>query len=243
MADLHVGTSGYDYAHWEDAFYPDGLPADERFGYYADRFDTVEINNTFYGLPDRSTFRAWRDRAPEGFLYVLKFSRYGSHLKHLKDPEATIGNFLDAASGLGDTLGPILVQLPPSWNADPERLDSFLEAAPAGRRWAVELRDESWLRDDVYEILRDHGAALCVHDMLEGHPRLATAGWVYLRFHGVLAGEPYSRQYLTARAREVDEHLDVGRDVFAYFNNDPEGEAIRDAMDLRRYVRNRRGDG
>ncbi len=240
MARFRVGTSGYDYPHWEDGFYPDELSAEDRFGYYAERFDTVEINNTFYGLPEPSTFRDWRDRAPEDFLYVLKFSRYGSHLKHLKDPESTIGNFLEAAGELGDTLGPILVQLPPFWNADPERLDQFLAAAPADRRWAVEFRDESWLRDDVFGILRDRGAALCVHDMLEDHPRLATTGWVYLRFHGVLAAEPYSRQYLTARAGEVARHLDAGRDVFAFFNNDPGGRAVRDALDLGRYVRNRR---
>lgn len=240
MTRFRVGTSGYDYPHWDGVFYPRDLPATQRFGYYAGRFDTVEINNTFYGLPDRSTFRAWRERAPKGFLYVLKFSRYGSHMKHLKDPGETIGNFLDAASGLGDRLGPILVQLPPAWNADPERLDAFLEVAPREPRWAVEFRDESWLRDDVFGILRDHGAALCVHDMLEDHPRLATADWVYLRFHGALAGNPYSRQYLTARAREVDEHLEVGRDVFAFFNNDPGGRAVGDALDLRRYVANRR---
>lgn len=241
MAEFRVGTSGYDYQHWEGVFYPEDLPASERFGHYAACFDTVEINNTFYGLPERSTFRAWRERAPEGFLYVLKFSRYGSHLKHLKDPEETIGNFLDAAGELEDRLGPILVQLPPAWNADPPRLRAFLDAAPSERRWAVEFRDESWLCDDVLEILEAHGAALCVHDMVQDHPRRATADWVYLRFHGVLAGEGYSRQYLAARAREVDEHMEAGRDVFAFFNNDPGGQAVRDALDLRRYVRNRRG--
>ncbi|MDP2497168.1 MAG: DUF72 domain-containing protein [Candidatus Palauibacterales bacterium] len=240
MTRFRVGTSGYDYPHWDGVFYPRDLPAAQRFGYYAGHFDTVEINNTFYGLPDRSTFRVWRERAPKDFLYVLKFSRFGSHMKHLKDPEETIGNFLDAASGLGDRLGPILVQLPPSWNADPERLDAFLEVATRERRWAVEFRDESWLRDEVFEVLRDHGAALCVHDMLEDHPRLATADWVYLRFHGVLAAKPYSRQYLTARARDVDDHLDAGRDVFAFFNNDREGRAVDDALDLHRYVANRR---
>ena len=242
MSRFRVGTSGYDYPHWEGVLYPDDLPAARRFGYYAERFDTVEINNTFYGLPERSTFRAWRKRAPEGFVYALKFSRYGSHMKHLKDPASTIGTFLDAASELDETLGPVLVQLPPSWNADPERLDAFLGAAPNERRWAVEFRDESWLRDDVFEVLRDHDAALCIHDMLEGHPRLATADWVYMRFHGALAGHPYSRQYLTARAREVDEHLEAGRDVFGFFNNDPEGRAVRDALDLRRYVENRRDE-
>ena len=240
MSELRVGTSGYDYPHWEGVFYPEDLPASERFAHYAGCFDTVEINSTFYGLPEPSTFRGWRERAPEGFLYALKFSRYGSHLKHLKDPEETVGNFLDAAGELGDRLGPILVQLPPAWNANPPRLRAFLDAAPSGRRWAVELRDESWLCDEVLGILEEHAAALCVHDMIEDHPRRTTADWVYLRFHGVLAGGGYSRQYLTARAREVDDHLAAGRDVFAFFNNDPGGQAVRDALDLRRYVRTRR---
>jgi len=235
---LRVGTSGYQYDHWVGVFYPPDLPRSRWFEHYAQRFDTVEINNTFYGLPGEDTFDSWRRRAPEGFCYALKFSRYGSHIKRLRDPADTIGVFLERARRLGDGLGPILVQLPPRWRADPERLDAFLEAAPPEHRWAVEFRDADWLREPVLKVLRKHGAALVVHDMIEKHPQAVTADWVYLRFHGPeerYRGD-YPHQALAAWARRIEEYLSVGLDVYAYFNNDWGGHAAFDAADLRRYV-------
>lgn len=233
---FRVGTSGYHYDHWEGIFYPKGLPRSDWFDHYARRFDTVEINNTFYRLPGAETFDGWRERAPGGFLYALKFSRYGTHLKHLKDADEVIGNFLAAARRLEDRLGPILVQLPPRWGADPGRLADFLAAAPDDLRWAVEFRDPSWLREDVYGVLRDAGAALCVHDLVEDHPRELTAGWSYLRYHGRRYAGSYSHQKLTAEADRIADRLAGGRDVYAYFNNDAGGHAVTDARDLRRYV-------
>lgn len=233
---LRIGTSGYEYPHWSGVFYPPDLRRNAWFGHYAERFDTVEINNTFYGLPKAETFDAWRRRAPAGFCYVLKFSRYGTHVKRLKDPAGPVGNFLERARRLGPLLGPILVQLPPRWRVNVERLAGFLEAAPADLRWAVEFRDPTWLCEAVYDVLRAHNAALCLHDMIPKHPRVVTADWVYLRFHG---GEPegsYSRQALTAAARRVRAHLADGLDVHAYFNNDVGGHAVSNAADLRRYV-------
>lgn len=133
----HIGTSGYQYDHWEGPFYPKGLPKKQWFAHYAGIFDTVEINNTFYNLPSEKTFRSWRGAAPRGFLFVLKFSRYGTHMKKLKDPADSIGAFLDRARLLEDRLGPILVQLPPNWRADPERPRRVpgrgLSRAPLGR--------------------------------------------------------------------------------------------------------------
>ena len=238
-AVCRIGTSGYQYDHWEGPVYPKGLPRKKRFQHYAGTFDTVEINNTFYHLPSEKTFQSWRKAAPRSFLFVLKFSRYGTHMKKLKDPADTIGAFLERARHLEDRLGPMLVQLPPHWRADPERLDAFLEEAPDEHRWGVELRDPSWLIEEVYGVLRTHNAALVVHDMMEDHPREATADWIYLRFHG--PGEAhyegsYSPQALSGAARRIRRHLREGRDAFVFFNNDQHGHAVQNARDLKRYL-------
>jgi uncharacterized protein YecE (DUF72 family) len=233
---LRVGTSGYQYDHWRVRFYPRGLPKRRWLEHYASHFDTVEINNTFYQLPSEHTFDAWRGEVPEGFCFALKFSRYGSHLKRLKQPEDSIGHFLERARRLGTALGPILVQLPPRWSPDPGRLAAFLDAAPRSHRFAVEFRDPRWLCEPVYRILRRHRAALCVHDLIERHPREITADWVYLRFHGERYAGSYSHQFLTAEAARIRRELRRGLDVYAYFNNDVGGHAVRNALDLRRYA-------
>ncbi|UCE85645.1 MAG: DUF72 domain-containing protein [Deltaproteobacteria bacterium] len=233
---LRVGTSGYHYAHWQRVFYPDELPTAQWLRYYASRFDTVEINNTFYRLPEPETFDAWRDQVSAGFCFALKFSRFGTHVKRLRAPREPIERFLERARRLKRQLGPILVQLPPNWHADPARLAGFLEATPARTRFAIEFRDASWLCDPVYALLRQHGAALCIHDGLDDHPRELTAGWVYLRFHGDRTRVRYSAQALTAQARRIRRWLADGYDVYAYFNNDARGYALSNAADLRRYV-------
>ena len=235
-ATLRVGTSGFHYRHWRGTFYPKNLSSDGWLTHYATRFDTVEINNTFYHLPLARTFDAWRDAALTGFCYALKFSRYGSHVKRLKSPGGVIRRFLGRAERLHTFLGPILVQLPPNWRPHPDRLATFLKAAPRRHRWALEFRDRRWLCDEIFAILKAHGAALCVHDMIEKHPRRVTTGWVYLRFHGKQYGGSYSPQYLATRAREIQDYLADGLDVYAYFNNDRHGHAVRNALDLRRYV-------
>lgn len=239
QARVRIGTSGYQYDHWRGVLYDRQLPRREWFTRYAERFDTVEINNTFYRLPAPAVFESWRQQAPDQFLYALKFSRYGSHLKRLREPEDTIGAFVERAERLGPHLGPILVQLPPRWCANPDRLDAFLAATPRRLRWAVEFRDARWLQDNVFEILRVHRAALCLHDLVENHPVEVTAKWVYLRFHGERYGRSYSHQFLTARAAQIADWLERGLDVYAYFNNDLDGHAVRNALDLRRYLRTR----
>ncbi len=236
---FRLGTSGYKYDHWRGVLYPEDLPKDEWFGCYAKRFESVEINNTFYHLPEAETFDEWRERAPQGFCYALKFSRYGSHMKKLKDPEGTIGAFLERAERLRDRLGPILVQLPPHWGADPERLAASLDVAPARHRWAVEVRDPSWLGSEVFDVLRDHGAALCIHDLIDDHPRERTADWLYLRYHGEDYGGSYSPQKLSAEADRIAGWLGDGRDVYAYFNNDLGGHAVENASDLALFVDHR----
>jgi uncharacterized protein YecE (DUF72 family) len=231
-----IGTSGYQYDHWRGVLYDTGLARHAWFSRYATVFDTVEINNTFYRLPDASVFDTWREQAPAGFLYSLKFSRYGSHLKRLRDARRTTGLFIERAARLGPSLGPILVQLPPRWRADPTRLDVFLAACDHHQRWAVEFRDPDWLQPPVFEILRKHESALCIHDMLDHHPNVITTNWIYLRFHGNRDGSPYSHQFLSAQARRVHQWLRQGLDVFAYFNNDAGGKAVTDALDLKRYL-------
>jgi len=234
-----IGTSGYQYNHWKGIFYPEDLPKKNWFRHYRKYFKTVEINNTFYNLPEAETFENWRDRAPDDFCYALKFSRYGTHMKKLKDPEKALDKFMAMASILQKKLGPILVQLPPHWKANPERLQEFLGRVPFGPRFTVEFRDPTWLDDSIFKILENHQAALCIHDMIDDHPERATADWVYYRFHGRNYGGNYSHQKLSAVADRLAIHIKAERDVFAYFNNDLEGHAIHNALDLQRYVMDR----
>lgn len=233
---LRVGTSGWQYDHWRGRFYPKDLPKHEWFAYYAERFDAVEINNTFHHLPDAKRFGAWRRAAPDDFCYALKFSRYGTHLKHLKAPRGSVRRFLARARRLRGHLGPILVQLPPRWKPEVERLDAFLAATSGRERWVVELRDARWLCDEVYDVLVRHGAALCVHDLIDDHPRIRTADFVYLRFHGERYRGGYAHQRLAAEARRIAELLSEGVDAYVYFNNDLGGHAVVDAERLRGYV-------
>jgi len=233
---FRIGTSGFHYDHWRGIFYPQKLPKSEWFSYYAESFDTVEINNTFYRLPPASTFDLWREQAPAGFLYAIKFSRYGSHWTRLKKPKSTIGKFLKVAKRLKKFFGPVLVQLPPQWKANARRLDAFLSAAPRSRRWAIEFRNADWLNKEVFKVLERHGAALCIHDMIENHPRVFTAEWTYLRFHGERYSGSYSPQKLAAEARWIRRQRAAGVDVFAYFNNDAQGFAVKNAAALKRQV-------
>ena len=233
---LRIGTSGFHYSHWKGVFYPDSVPKAKWFLHYAQHFDTVEINNTFYHLPSAAAFDLWKKQAPLGFVYALKFNRYGSHWMRLKKPRQTIGNFLAVAERLGKFLGPILVQLPPHWRVDARRLENFLAAAPRALRWTVEFRDPSWLCGEVYAVLERHGAGLCVHDMIKDHPRVITSPWTYVRYHGQRYAESYSAQKLAAEAKWIKRMLASGRDVYVYFNNDAQGYAVKNAADLRRFI-------
>ena len=155
----------------------------------------------------------------------------------MKEPRATIKTFLQPARRLRHTLGPILVQLPQHWDLNIERLHGFLKAASRSLRWAFEFRDRRWLCEEVYSILQRHNAALCIHDLIEDHPRRITADWTYVRFHGDHYSSSYSRHSLQQQAQWIKRQLAEGKDVFAYFNNDAEGYAVQNAADLKRYVR------
>ena len=227
------------YKDWRGLVYPERLPVRRWFEHYATRFDTVEINSTFYRLPSASTVESWAAQAPAGFVYAIKLGQFGSHRMKLRDAASWLPNHLDRAERLGASLGPTLVQLPPRWRRNVERLDEFLCVAPKTMRWAVELREVSWIHDDVFALLERHGAALCIHDLLPDHPWELTTNWTYVRFHGPNALEQkYQGLYGGRRLRPVADRLrgflDRDCDVYAYFNNDYQGHAVKDATWLAR---------
>ena len=203
---------------------------------YAGVFDTVEINNSFYRLPSRGTVDGWRARAPRGFLFAVKASRYLTHMRKLKDPRDPLDLLFDRARRLGPHLGPVLYQLPPRWKEDRERLAEFLAAVPRDVKQAIEFRDPSWYSDDTFAALERHGVALCLHDMPESTPPRAAIGpFVYVRFHGT--GGKYAGRYSDTQLRQwaawLAGELHRGRDCYAYFNNDREGHAVTNAKTLR----------
>jgi uncharacterized protein YecE (DUF72 family) len=233
-----IGCSGWQYKHWRGDFYPAPLPQRLWFAHYAEHFNTVEINNTFYRLPEAETFAAWRRRAPEGFVFAVKASRYLTHMKKLKEPRAPLELFFSRAAKLGRILGPVLYQLPPRWPINVERFETFLQALPRNRRHAVEFREPSWYSDAIFRLLERYKVALCLHDM-EGSAtaRLAIGPFVYARFHGTQKyGGSYRDETLDGWATWLRDRLRSGIDVYAYFNNDVGGHAPRDAMRLRRMI-------
>jgi uncharacterized protein YecE (DUF72 family) len=233
--DVRVGCSGWQYKHWRGEFYPPTLPSSRWLTYYAHRFDTVEINYTFYRLPEAATFAGWRKRVPPAFLYAVKASRFLTHLKKLKDPEQPVERLFARARALGRTFGPVLYQLPPRWKCDCERLTAFLAVLPRGRRHAIEFRDPSWYTDEVFALLARRRVALCLHDMAGSETgKLAVGPFVYVRFHGPAT---YSGRYDDGRLADwaawLRAQIRDRRPVYAYFNNDIGGHAPRDAMRLK----------
>jgi len=232
---LQIGTSGWVYQHWMGLFYPPQLASDKQLSFYAQHFPTVEVNFSFYRLPERSVFETWRSQTPEGFLFAVKGSRYLTHMKKLKDPQEPLERLMDRVSGLQEKLGPILFQFPHTWSINLERLQSFLEllASYPQQRYTFEFRHQSWLIPQVYQLLEGAGAALC----LPVSPTVPldvclTASWTYIRMHSGQWGIGYSDEELSTWAAHIRSFLAQGIDVYVYFNNDPEGHAIRDSKRL-----------
>jgi uncharacterized protein YecE (DUF72 family) len=218
--------------------YPERAPQRSWFSHYADRFDTVELNATFYRLPTVAAVERWVAQAPDGFVYAAKLGAFGSHRMKLRDAASWLPNHLDRVRRLGRAMGPTLVQLPPRWRRDVARLDEFLAIAPTDVRWAVELRDETWVHDDVFAVLERHRAALCIHDLLAHHPWECTTDWTYVRFHGPDArAHAYVGRYggrrLWRAAERISAWAEGGVDAYVYFNNDFHGAAVADAAWLR----------
>lgn len=230
---LYVGTSGWQYKDWRGAFYPRELKQDAWLEHYAERFQTVELNNSFYRLPDASTFAAWARRTPEDFVMAVKMSRFLTHIKRLKEPREPVERFFSRARRLGSKLGPVLVQLPPQLEVDLERLGEVLQLMPREVRVALEFRHESWFIEEVRDLLTEHGAALCLADSPRRRtPRWRTADWGFVRFHeGQARPRPcYGRRSLAAWTEAIAGMWSAGDDVYAYFNNDWHGCAVRDAI-------------
>ena len=242
---LLIGTSGWQYRDWRGTFYPAGVPAARWLEQYATQFPTVENNGTFYRLAAPATFADWRSRTPDGFVMAIKASRYLTHIRRLREPADPVARLLSAAAGLGDRLGPVLLQLPPTMQADPALLDACLaeftsQARPIsglGRiRVCVEFRHQSWETDETRRVLERHSAALCWTDRL-GRPQgplWRTADWGYLRCHeGAATPWPrYGRQSLGSWLARIATEFARDADYFVYFNNDQNAAAPADATAL-----------
>lgn len=232
---IHIGTSGWQYRDWRGRLYPRDLAQKRWLEWYSARFATVEVNNTFYRLPAADTFASWAATVPEDFVFAIKLSRYLSHIKRLKEPEEPIQRFLAHALPLAPRMGPVLLQLPPDMRIDTGRLDAVLAAWPAEVRLAVEFRHESWFTDEVLDALRARDVALVLTDrhsrVREPRPE-ATASWGYVRLHeGAARPWPrYGTAALDAWVGRVAERWADDADVFVYFNNDPGGAAVVDAI-------------
>jgi uncharacterized protein YecE (DUF72 family) len=236
MARILIGTSGWHYRHWIGPFYPEGTSGDEMLAHYCTRFDAVEVNNTFYALPSVETVATWREIVGAQFVFACKASRYITHRKRLRDPGETLPRFLEAVSGLNPKLGPVLLQLPPRWRMNLERLSDFFEALPEELRYAFEFRDRSWHDARVYELLSKHRAAFCIYDFDRFlSPLPLTADFAYVRLHG--PDGPYQGSYrestLTQWAERLEKWRGEGRDAFCFFDNDQDGFAALNALRLR----------
>jgi uncharacterized protein YecE (DUF72 family) len=239
MGSVRIGCSGWIYRHWRTLFYPEKMPQKDWFSHYAATFDTVEINNSFYRLPSAETFDKWRDQAPPGFRYAVKANRFLTQAKKLKDCAEPLERFLAPVRHLGETLGPILYQLPPRFRLNRDRLAEFISLLPRDLSHVFEFRDPSWLTEEVLALLDEQGVSFCAHDMPGLATPLSAAGPVaYVRFHG---GEgKYWGRYSDARLLGWTDWIVAqargGREVWCYFNNDIHGHAIEDALTLRAMV-------
>ncbi|MBI5038695.1 MAG: DUF72 domain-containing protein [Nitrospirae bacterium] len=240
---LYIGTSGWNYGHWRGPFYPEDLPQSRWLDFYSRHFNTVEINYSFYRLPEKKTFEEWHRSTPAHFYFTAKVSRFYTHMKL---PEKNLSRFLENAAGLAGKLSAILFQLPPFWNVNSERLSqlaAYLKTQKIlpGIRCVLEVRNRTWLSEEVFSILKDHNISLCLADW----PELRvdgpiTADFVYVRRHGpsALYASRYTHQELEADARRIRQWLVAGKDVHVYFNNDTKAWAVKNALELKEMLAN-----
>jgi uncharacterized protein YecE (DUF72 family) len=239
MKNILIGTSGFSYDHWKDILYPRGLSQKKWLAYYAQRYDTVEINATFYRFFARTVFARWRDETPDDFRFTLKGPRDITHVKRLHEIEPELARFLDSIQDIQPKLALLLWQFPPSFkyglDDSTEKLARFLQRLPGHIRHAVEFRHRSWFNDELYALLNAHGVAFVVNDSSRFHAAETITGDVgYIRFHGPtkLYASPYSSEALQQWAEKIDGWLEQ-YDVYVYFNNDFGGHAIRNSVELR----------
>jgi len=258
MPRAFIGTSGYNYLHWwNGVFYPSDLPQSKWLEFYAQFFDTVELNVSFYRLPKKETFAGWHKRTPDNFSFAVKGSRFITHIKRLKECREPLELFFDRVSALREKASIILWQLPPQFKFQKEdnRLKSFLKdlsdvfrpylkSSISRLRQAFEFREASWFCDEVFDLLREENISLCIADWPEFEVKKpVTADFVYLRRHGATAlyASCYSDQELEREARQIEEWLKAGRDVYIYFNNDAYGYAVKNGLRLKELLTNSLG--
>ncbi len=238
--EIRIGTSGWQYRHWLGPLYPPETRAAGMLPFYVTRFDTVEVNSSFYRLPTAEVFETWRDATPAGFSFAIKGSRFLTHMKKLRDPEEGLGRLIERAERLGDKLGPVLFQLPPRWGCDLDRLSAFLAALPPGHRYALELRDRTWHNEAVYEAMRRRNVGFCIYH-LAGYqsPHEVTADFAYVRLHGPGEGAyegSYTEDTLSGWAALIDGWRRTVQAIYVYFDNDQAGHAPRNALRLKEMV-------
>ena len=244
QARAFVGTSGWSYQHWRERFYPPEVPQRRWLEHFAQHFSTVELNSSFYHEPKPSTYDGWRERTPAGFVFAVKMNRFITHRRVLAEVAAPVERFLSGARRLGEKLGPVLVQLPPSFERDDDRLARFLallRETPSGKalRYTFEFRHPSWLTDPVYRALEEARCALCWNDYGQvGISGVVTADFIYLRRHGAEGRYRgcYREEALAEDARLLAEHCRQGRSVYVYFNNDAQAFAVGNARTLRQLL-------
>lgn len=243
-AAVHIGTSGWHYKHWVGTFYPAKMPPSKMLRYYLERFDTVEINNSFYRLPTAAAIEGWCRETPPEFCFAVKASRYITHNKKLSDPASGIEKFVNLVEKFERRLGPILFQLPPGWKLNRERLESFLQALPRYHRYAFEFRNETWNVPEVYEVLHRYNAAYCIYELAGYHsPIQITADFSYVRLHGPGANKyqgDYSEATLRTWAKRIKAWQKELKHIFVYFDNDQAGYAPKNALELKAMVEAKR---
>lgn len=240
LVQYYIGTSGWHYEHWRHKFYPERLAKAKWLEFYTTRFATVELNNSFYRLPSEAAFANWRDSSPADFVFAVKVSRFITHIKRLKGTQEAVATFISRAKILEGKLGPLLYQLPPNMHRDDDRLEAFLSTLPAGLKHVIEFRHQSWLNNEVFEILHKYNIGLCVFDMPSLRcPLVATADFAYIRFHGStgLYESCYPDDELTDWAERLANLASKAKTMYIYFNNDAEAFALKNAITLRGYLR------
>jgi uncharacterized protein YecE (DUF72 family) len=238
MGKILIGTSGFSYPHWgKGIFYPQNLPQSQWFDYYCQHFNSLELNVSFYRLPQKETFKGWRRRAGQDFVFAVKGSRYITQMKKLKECQEPVKRFFKNAEAIKDNREVVLWQLPPRFKVNPERLTEFLKNLPKKWRYAFEFREKSWFAEEIYEISRKNKIALVFQD----HPgwpicEKVTADFVYLRFHGrtQLYSSCYTKKELNQWAKKIRDWQSQDLDIYAYFNNDALGYAIENAQTLKK---------
>lgn len=233
---IYIGTSGWSYTGWKNVFYPDKTKPVDFLKFYAQHFDTVEVNSSFYHILKNTTVKNWINEVPEDFVFALKADRYITHIKKLEEPKETISSFIESIKPFDKKLGPVLFQLPPSFGINAQRLKKFVDILSDDFRYVFEFRNKTWFVDEIYQILREKNIALCIYN-LKGFqsPFEITADFSYIRFHGTMgigAGK-YSSNEIQHLSSKIKKLASQDMEIFCYFNNDSNAESVENAKELK----------